>query len=67
MANHPASHPLPEPLRTPFPDSEIFFVTEEKAPMSDDWTIYFDGTMNKDGSGVGVVLISPEMTRIPLA
>lgn len=37
----------------------MMFVTEEKAPMSDDWTIYFDGTMNKDGSGVGVVLISP--------
>lgn len=69
MADHLASHPLPdyEPLRTDFPDEEIFFVTEEKAPMSDDWTIHFDGTMNKDGSGVGVVLISPEMTRIPLA
>lgn len=67
VADHLASHPLPdyEPLRTDFPDEEILFATEEEAPMSDEWTIYLDGAMNEDGSGVGLVQLSPEMTRIP--
>lgn len=60
VADHLASRPLPdyEPFRTYFPDEEILFATEEEAPMSDEWTMSFDGAMNEDGRSVGVMLIS---------
>ena len=31
------------------------------------WKMYFDGTTNQNGSGIGVLLISPKGTHIPFS
>ena len=31
------------------------------------WKMYFDGATNQNGSGIGVLLISPKGTRIPFS
>ena len=31
------------------------------------WIIYFNGTINSRGTGIGVILISPEGEMIPMA
>ena len=31
------------------------------------WKMYFDGATNQDGSGIGVLLISPKGTHIPFS
>ena len=31
------------------------------------WKMYFDGTLNQYGNGIGVLLITPEGSHIPLA
>ena len=31
------------------------------------WKIYFDGAVNKYGNGIGVLLISPNGSHVPLA
>ena len=31
------------------------------------WKMYFDGAINQNGSGIGVLLISPKGTHIPFS
>ena len=31
------------------------------------WKMYFDGAVNQYGNGIGVLLITPEWSHIPLA
>ena len=31
------------------------------------WKMYFDGASNQNGSGIGVLLISPKRTHIPFS
>ena len=31
------------------------------------WKMYFDGATNQDGSGIGVLLISPKGAHIPFS
>ena len=44
-----------------FPDEAILHVEDET------WTMYFDGASNQYGYGIGVLLIAPDNSRIPLA
>ena len=69
IADHLAHLPLPryEPVRTDFPDESILFADVEEAKDDDLWTMYFDGALNQNGKGVGVVLLSPEGVVIPMA
>lgn len=49
------------------------FVPEIKAPqiskgdVINRWKLYFDGAYSKEGSGAGVILISPEGTILPFS
>ena len=44
-----------------FPDEDILEI-EVKS-----WKMYFDGATNQNGSGIGVLLISPKGTHIPFS
>ncbi|KAH0737071.1 hypothetical protein KY290_035776 [Solanum tuberosum] len=57
LANFLADHPLPGKWETSdeFPDEDAFLTEELPA-----WTMFFDGSVRRDGAGAGVVLISPE-------
>lgn len=51
----------PRPEDYEFPDEELM-MTEE-----DSWSLYFDGASNKQGCGVGVLLISPQEEHTPIS
>ncbi|XP_058216783.1 uncharacterized protein LOC131327654 [Rhododendron vialii] len=59
LANHPIDGP--EDSDFVFPDEEVLTVVE------DVWTLYFDGAANQNGYGIGVLLITPDGSHIPLA
>ena len=73
MVDHLADFPLPkyQPLQTQFPDEDILFAMEdsgEKDPEDQEqWKLYFDGTVNKKGRGIGTVLTTPQGQMIPFA
>lgn len=50
-------------LKTPLKKKEQPVLLDEEVEKSlghdDLWTMYFDGASSKDGSGVGVLFISP--------
>lgn len=46
-----------EPLKTYFPDEEIFFIKEDIAEAYDGWRLFFDGAGNLNGVGVRAVLV----------
>lgn len=48
--------PLPshEPVKTFFPDSEIFYADIDSRLDK------FDGALNEEGNGIGLVLLSPD-------
>lgn len=64
MSNLP--EPSYEPVRTDFPDDDILFATEEDE-KGRTWTLFFDGALNDRGTGIGIVLLSPEGRLIPKA
>ncbi|XP_070021857.1 uncharacterized protein [Nicotiana sylvestris] len=47
-----------EPLKTYFPDEEVYFIGENIAESYDSWRIFFDGAANFKGVGIGAVLVS---------
>ena len=51
----------PEDVEFRFPDEEVFTVNE------DAWVLYFDGAANQKGYGIGVLLIAPDGSHIPLS
>ncbi|XP_058198358.1 uncharacterized protein LOC131313879 [Rhododendron vialii] len=59
LADHPVDGP--EDSDFVFPDEEVLTVVE------DVWTLYFDGATNQKGYGIGVLLITPDGSHIPLA
>ncbi|PKI62786.1 hypothetical protein CRG98_016829, partial [Punica granatum] len=67
IADHLAEFPSDNdtPINTDFPDEGILQVGEEKEEPT--WKMYFDGAINSVGSGVGVVLISPDGRHYPVA
>ncbi|XP_077232198.1 uncharacterized protein LOC143867378 [Tasmannia lanceolata] len=54
-----------EYLKTEFPNEEIMTV-EDEAPGTT-WSMYFDGAMNKQGRGIGVVPVSPRKEYTPIS
>ena len=44
-----------------FPDKDIMDIKLEA------WKMYFDGAVNQYGNGIGVLLITPDGSHIPLA
>jgi len=68
LADHLAENPVDdeyEPLRTYFPDEEINSIEEEIPDDGHVWKLYFDGAVNKNGVGIGAVLISPNECHYP--
>ncbi|XP_031378350.1 uncharacterized protein LOC116193745 [Punica granatum] len=67
IADHLAEFPINDdtPINTDFPDEGILQMDEEKEEPT--WKMYFDGAVNSMGSGVGVVLISPDGRHYPVA
>ncbi|XP_015163276.1 uncharacterized protein [Solanum tuberosum] len=64
LANFLVDHPLPGKWETSdeFPDEDAFFTEEMPA-----WTMFFDGSARRDGTGVGVFLIYPERLILPFS
>ncbi|XP_075633456.1 uncharacterized protein LOC142605915 [Castanea sativa] len=63
IANHLA-HCSPkeaEEIQGDFPDEDIMGIKLES------WKMYFDGVINQNGSGIGVLLISLKGTHIPFS
>ena len=61
IANHLA-HYSPKKAKEfqgDFPDEDIMGIEVES------WKMYFNGATNQNGSGIGVLLISPKGTHIP--
>ncbi|XP_077215661.1 uncharacterized protein LOC143850289 [Tasmannia lanceolata] len=54
-----------EYLKTEFPDEEIMTLEDEAPGMT--WSMYFDGAVNKQGRGIGVVLVSPRKEYTPIS
>ena len=50
-----------EEIQGDFPDKDIMGIEVES------WNMYFDGVTNQNGSGIGVLLISPKGTYIPFS
>ena len=44
-----------------FPDENLALIECRK------WKLYFDGTVNNRGAGLGVILVMPEGKTIPMA
>ena len=63
VAEFLADHPVEggEAVEYLFPDEAILHIDNEC------WTMYFDGASNQYGYGIGVLLIAPDNSRIPLA
>jgi len=51
-----------QPMQPEFPDEYIMalFATKESTDDEKKWTLFFDGSSNALGYGIGAVLISPE-------
>jgi len=68
LADHLAENPVDgdyEPLDTYFPDEEIDSVEEVDPDENQAWQLYFDGAINKKGTGIGEILISPTRQHYP--
>ena len=50
-----------EKIQGDFPDEDIMGIEVEP------WKMYFDGATNQNGSGIGVLLISPKGIHIPFS
>ena len=61
IANHLAhcSREKAQEIQGDFSDEDIMGIEVES------WKMYFDGATNQNGSGIGVLLISPKETHIP--
>jgi len=49
-------------MQPEFPDEDIMalFATKERSDDEGKWTLFFDGSSNALGHGIGAVLISPK-------
>ena len=61
LADHLAENPIDEeyePLKTYFPDEEIYCIEEFIHDNNQGWKLFFDGASNRKGVGIGAVLMS---------
>jgi len=62
IAEHCAEHPvMGQTLDDDFPDEDVLMIEEGRM-----WKMYFDGASNQYGDGVGVLLIAPDGSHIPM-
>jgi hypothetical protein len=50
-----------QPLHVEFPDESIFLLTRRS------WTMFFDGSFTQQGSGAGILFITPQRYSLPKA
>ncbi|XP_070028672.1 uncharacterized protein [Nicotiana sylvestris] len=55
-----------EPLKMYFPDEEVSFIGEDIAESCDGWRLFFDGSANFKGVGIGAVLESQTIQYYPV-
>ncbi|XP_055803485.1 uncharacterized protein LOC129872553 [Solanum dulcamara] len=70
LADHLAENPVDqdyEPLKTYFPDEEVFFVGEDISEPCDGLRMFFDRASNSKGVGIGAVLISETGQYYPIS
>ncbi|XP_070025247.1 uncharacterized protein [Nicotiana sylvestris] len=70
LADHLAENPMDgeyEPLKTYFPDEEVSFIGEDIVKSYDGWRMFFDGTANFKGVGIGAVLVSETGQHYPVS
>ena len=62
VTNHPASLPVSNdrPIDDGFPDEQFVSVTNIAG-----WRLYFEGATNQSGFGIGILLISPQVSIFP--
>ncbi|XP_071905708.1 uncharacterized protein [Coffea arabica] len=70
IADHLAENPKDEdyqPLHTYFPDEKVLLVdaVEDMCEQCPEWRLFFDGTANSFGVGIGAFLVSPERKHYP--
>ncbi|PKI38870.1 hypothetical protein CRG98_040741 [Punica granatum] len=67
IADHLAEFPIDDntPINSDFPNKGILQVNDEEESLG--WKMYFDGTVNSTGSGIGAVLISPKGRHVHVA
>ncbi|PKI75983.1 hypothetical protein CRG98_003641, partial [Punica granatum] len=67
ITDHLAEFPIDDdtPINSDFPDEEILQLSDEEENL--EWKMYFDGTINSTGSGIGTVMISPERCHFSVA
>ena len=69
MADYLAQQPINDyqPMHLKFPDEDIMtlFGEEVEDEDKDIWIVWFDGTSNALGHGVGAVLLTPDNQCIP--
>ena len=69
LADYLAQQPINDyqPMHPEFPDEDIMALFEEEVEDEDrdKWIVWFDGTSNALGHGVGVVLLTPNDQCIP--
>ena len=61
LADHLAENHVDEeyePLKIYFHDEEVSFVGEDISEEYPGWRLFFDGAMNHQGKGMGVILVS---------
>ncbi|XP_058106431.1 uncharacterized protein LOC131249668 [Magnolia sinica] len=54
-------------IKTFFPDEDILLIEEEEQRKAGEWTFFFDEAINSKGSGVSVILYSPDDVPIPIS
>ncbi|XP_049401665.1 uncharacterized protein LOC125865512 [Solanum stenotomum] len=68
LADYLAENPVDgdyEPLDTYFSDEEINSIEEVDLDENQAWQLYFDRGINKKGTGIGAILISPTEQHYP--
>ena len=62
IANQLAEAPIQDdhPMLIDFPDEAIFHVD-----IANEWKLYFDGSHTKNGSGAGIMFVTPQGDVIP--
>jgi len=70
LAEYLAQQPIDDyrPMQPEFPDEDIMalFVFEDDGDDEKKWTLFFNGSYNALGHGIGVVLISPKKHYISM-
>ncbi|XP_070005048.1 uncharacterized protein [Nicotiana sylvestris] len=56
-----------KPLKTYFPDEEVSFIGEDITEAYDDCRMFFDGSANFKGMGIGAVLVSETGQHYPVS